>query len=101
MPEADPPRPKPNPKVIAAAIAAVVVIAGAVAFALAGGDGEETVASTTTRPAAIASHATQCGWRAPEIYGAGERNTGYDAGEPIIASDVVRSIPQAITKLIG
>jgi hypothetical protein len=52
VPEADPPRPKPNPKVIAAAIAAVVVIAGAVAFALAGGDGEETVASTTTRPAA-------------------------------------------------
>ena len=51
--------------------------------------------------AAIASHATQCGWRAPEIYGAGERNTGYDAGEPIIASDVVHAIPQAIAKLIG
>ena len=51
--------------------------------------------------AAIASHATQCGWRAPEIYGAGERNTGYVAGEPIIASDVIRAIPQAIAKLIG
>lgn len=51
--------------------------------------------------AAIASHSTQCGWDAPEIYGVSERGARYDGGEPIIASDVVRAIPHAIAELIG
>ena len=51
--------------------------------------------------AAIASHSTQCGWDAPEIYGVSERGARRDAGEPIIASDVVRAIPRAIAELIG
>ena len=51
--------------------------------------------------AAIASHSTQCGWDAPEIYGVSERGAQYDGGEPIIASDVVRAIPRAIAELIG
>lgn len=51
--------------------------------------------------AAIASHSTQCGWDAPEIYGVSERGARYDGGEPIIASDVVRAIPRAIAELIG
>lgn len=51
--------------------------------------------------AVIASHSTQCGWDAPEIYGVSERSTRYDGGEPIIASDVVRAIPRAIAELIG
>lgn len=51
--------------------------------------------------AAIASHSSQCGWSAPEVYGVSERDTGHDAGKPIIASDVVRAIPQAVAQLIG
>ncbi|MBT1180957.1 bifunctional ADP-dependent NAD(P)H-hydrate dehydratase/NAD(P)H-hydrate epimerase [Bifidobacterium sp. CP2] len=52
--------------------------------------------------AGIASESGQCGWQPPELFGMTSRPSRFDAlGRPIVASDVIAAIPDAIADLIG
>ena len=51
--------------------------------------------------AAIASESEQCGWEPPELFGMNARRQRFDTlGHPIVASDVIDAIPDALADAI-
>ena len=52
--------------------------------------------------AAIASESEQCGWEPPELFGMTGRSQRFNTlGHPIVASDVVAAIPDALADVIS
>ena len=49
--------------------------------------------------ASLASHATQHAWNKPNIVGLEETDADESLGRPIIASDIVRAVPEAFRHL--
>ena len=51
--------------------------------------------------ASIASESEQFGWQEPDIFGMTQRHRFNALGHPIVASDVIRAIPDAIAEVIA
>ncbi|NMM97909.1 bifunctional ADP-dependent NAD(P)H-hydrate dehydratase/NAD(P)H-hydrate epimerase [Bifidobacterium olomucense] len=84
------------------------VLAGIIGALIAQQNDEITTAETVASAAylhgaaaAIASESEQQGWQTPELVGHSRRQRFLTPGHPIVASDVIRAIPDAIADIVA